>query len=418
VSSDANEPASKKPRTAGVAAKAGDGITAAVLPVLKRVHAKLAGPAVVCCLKERDDAGQQKRWSIIIDADGVHSTESTPTFHEPKDECGGGSAWAAGAIDRLAADVPTGKFERTRELVKLGPNPVAVARRADLSASLAQEVIGDHSTVTRATLLAAERKFDGVPAYIGTPGLTMEGLEKEAAAARVQSALAVLDSAKVVGILRAKNEAKAVERAKELADMGFKAIECTADSAGFMEGTLVPAIVKAIGGKACVGVGTITTVEQLDIAVRGGAHFALSPVRPTAGWGELGFVRLCHSKGVLAMPAAYTPQEIYECVETHGAFTVKIFPAQMWSPAGLKDVRRIGKFGTYRLCPSGGIDGNNVDAWLAAGASACGMGSCLSGKDIAVDPKDTKALKAAEEDWTKNGRPAALALAKKLGLSA
>lgn len=412
-------PDAKRPRIAGIAAKAGDGTTVAVLPVLQRVHAKLAGPAVACCLKERDDAGVQKRWSLIIDSEGVHSTEATPTYHTPKDECGGGSAWAAGAIDFLSQDASSsGCFARPSGLVKLGPSPLSAARRADLLAALCQEVVGDHSTVSRSILLDAECKFKDLPAYIAGVPQDSNGscisLSEADASARVQRALAILDTAKVIAILRAKNEAKAIDRAKELADLGFKAVEVTADSAGFAEGTLLPAVVKAVGERILVGVGTVTTVKQLEIAYRGGAHFALSPVRPTHGWGEMGFVRTCHAKGILAMPAAYTPQEIYECVEEHGAFTVKIFPAQLWSPSTLKDLKRIGRYGEYRLCPSGGIDAANVDAWLDAGATCCGMGSCLVGKDIAVDPNDTKALKAAEEEWLKKGRPSAAAMAKKL----
>merc|ERR1719356_603738 len=104
-----------------------------------------------------------------------------------------------------------------------------------------------------------------------------------------------MDSAKVVAIIRAKHEARAVERAVELADLGYKAIEITADSAGFAEGRLMPAVSAAVGGRCLVGVGTVTTVAQLELAAKGGAAFALSPVRPTAGWsGEGGFIRACH----------------------------------------------------------------------------------------------------------------------------
>ena len=40
-----------------------------------------------------------QRGSVIVDGSGVHSTLPTPVFHTPKDECGGGSAWAAGILD-------------------------------------------------------------------------------------------------------------------------------------------------------------------------------------------------------------------------------------------------------------------------------------------------------------------------------
>lgn len=226
-----------------------------------------------------------------------------------------------------------------------------------------------------------------------------------------------LEGAKVVAILRAKHEARAVERAVELAELGFKAIEVTCDSAGFKEGRLLPAVVAALQGKCLVGVGTVLSPAELDLAKQGGADFALSPVRPTVGFGEAGFVGLCHEKGILAMPAAFTPQEIYECVEVCGALTVKVFPSQLWTPNALKDVRRVGEFGSYRLFPSGGIDASTCEVWLASGASGVGMGGSLVGRDVATDPQDSAALTAAEEEWRSKGRPGAAALAKKLGLS-
>ena len=37
--------------------------------------------------------------AAIATSSGVHSSERTPVFHVPRDECGGGSAWAAGILD-------------------------------------------------------------------------------------------------------------------------------------------------------------------------------------------------------------------------------------------------------------------------------------------------------------------------------
>jgi len=261
----------------------------------------------------------------------------------------------------------------------------------------------------------------GDPASAAEPGvpaeLTAGSLEQGEASMRLLEALELLDSAKVIGILRAKHEARAVERAVELADLGYRAIEVTVDSVGFAEGRLLPAVVRAVGGRCLVGIGTVTTPEHLELAVQGGARFALSPVRPTVGWGHGGFVRECHRRGVLAMPAAFTPQEIHQCVEEYGALTVKIFPAQLWSPSALKDLRRIGDFGKYRLCPSGGVTCSTAEAWLAAGATAVGMGSCLVGKDVATSPEDSVALCAAEQEWRSKAKLDAANLAKRLSLA-
>lgn len=413
----------------------------AVLPRLRALQEHLAGPALACCLKTRT-GDKQSRWSVIVDADGVHTTEQTPTVHTPKDECGGGSAWAAGVIDTLSHKIRAAgkkKPERRDHHVVLGAEVARVAsRRGDLLAALAQETIGDHSTASQADLDTIEARFVGSPALVeGLPDSSCKGAQhgslqasssrpptssalsarhqEPLARKRIHEALERLGNAKVIAILRAKNESRAVERCVELMNMGYRAIEVTCDSVGFAEGTLLPQVVSAVGSHCLVGVGTVTSLAQLELAAKGGAHFALSPVRPIESFGGEGFVQACHRMGVLAMPAAFTPQEIYECSELHGALCVKVFPAQLWSPATFQDLRKVGSFGRYQLCPSGGIDASTCEAWLKAGATAVGMGGCLVGKDVAVPPDDEKALAAAEADWKEKGRPGAVALAAKLG---
>eukprot|EP00929_Paragymnodinium_shiwhaense_P014388 TRINITY_DN122292_c0_g1_i1.p1 TRINITY_DN122292_c0_g1~~TRINITY_DN122292_c0_g1_i1.p1 ORF type:complete len:663 (-),score=98.28 TRINITY_DN122292_c0_g1_i1:146-2074(-) len=410
------EPPSKKARvTAGGVYSAEDNLNAQIEPLIKAISTKLSGPALACVMKTRDAAGAQQRWSVLVDATGTYTTAHMPTEHTPKDECGGGSAWAAGVIHRLSQNMLTAKQApppRSGGFVAFGGSALSAIRRGDIMAALSQETVGDHSTATLSDLDAVEQQYQARAIVSGLPRAKSDA--PATVPPRVTDALKRLDTAKVIAIVRAKHESRAVERAIELADMGFKAIEVTADSAGFKEGRLMPAVVKAIGDRCLVGVGTIMTIRDLELAATGGAHFALSPVRPTVSFGEHGFVGECHRRGVLAMPAAYTPQEIYECVEAHGALTVKIFPAQLWSPSTLKDLRRIGDYGKYRLCPSGGIDCKNAEAWLAAGAYAVGMGSCLVGKDVATDPNDKSALALAERDWVDKCKPEAAAFAQRV----
>ena len=113
-----------------------------------------------------------------------------------------------------------------------------------------------------------------------------------------------LVEARVIAIVRAKNREKAVERAVELAQMGYAALEVTTDSVGFGEGLLpdIAAAWAAAGIMHCLlGVGTVTTLLQLDTAKAGGANFALSPVNPCYGGFEAeegGFSGACHRRCV------------------------------------------------------------------------------------------------------------------------
>lgn len=173
-----------------------------------------------------------------------------------------------------------------------------------------------------------------------------------------------------------------------------------------------------VGDRCLIGVGTITTLKQLEIAKEGGAHFALSPVNPKHhGFETNGFVHECHSRGIVAMPAAYTPQEIYECY-TAGAKTIKLFPAQKWTPSQLKALKGVGDFKNANICPSGGINHENAKVWLEAGAAAVGMGSCLAGRDIKISDSSSDEFQRAVEMWDTVEKPAATKLAHMLGLTA
>lgn len=120
-------------------------------------------------------------------------------------------------------------------------------------------------------------------------------------------------------------------------------------------------------------------------------------------------IEACLKYNVLPVPAAFTPQEIRTCWNA-GAKLIKIFPAQLWTPAALKDLRSVGDFKHVSFLPSGGITPDNAAAWLDAGACACGMGSKLVGAAVRADPSDATALAAAEDDWQKNGLPKATKL--------
>jgi hypothetical protein len=94
---------------------------AAWITLLKALNAKWHVPRLAVCFKTRDEQGLQRRWSggsrihdgklanliveiraaALLDKNGVHTTYETPVYHIPKDECGGGSAWACGMLDWL-----------------------------------------------------------------------------------------------------------------------------------------------------------------------------------------------------------------------------------------------------------------------------------------------------------------------------
>ncbi|MBC7438220.1 MAG: 2-dehydro-3-deoxy-6-phosphogalactonate aldolase [Bdellovibrionales bacterium] len=121
--------------------------------------------------------------------------------------------------------------------------------------------------------------------------------------------------------------------------------------------------------QALVGAGTVLTVDDVRRVHEAGGQLVVSPnfnadvVRET--------VRL----GMLSLPGVVTPSEAFAALAA-GAHGLKLFPAEMISPAVLKAMRAVLPPGTL-LMPVGGITPDNMAAWRLAGASGFGIGSAL-----------------------------------------
>ena len=267
---------------------------------------------LACCFKTRDADGVQTRWSIVCERGVCSSTIDAPTIHVPKDECGGGSAWAAGIID----------------LRLRGADWMLAQRAGDALAALTQEIEGDHGDVSRKALESALESPSPPPT------------------SNPDDLLRALGESGVVAIIRAKNAKVALARAIELVNLGCAALEVTMDSANLS--WLLPSIVEAVGDRCIVGVGTVMSVQDLEAAAAMGARFALSPINPP------GFVKRCLELGVLSVPAAYTPQEIFDA-HAQGAHLIKLFPAQLWNPSTLKALKGVGEFKNVKILPSGAL---------------------------------------------------------------
>ena len=309
------------------------------------------------------------------------TTKDVPIYHSPKDECGGGSAWSAGMLDYLCLHEGAATGIDCRKLL----------RRGDLLAALCQESKGDQSTTVLQDMLSYD--LEARKPITVSAGIACDEIIKR------------MGRAGVIAIMRAKNKEVAIQRGRELADMGCKAIEVTVDSVGFEE--ILEALVQEIGSRCLVGVGTVMDKSQIPRIAALGAQFALSPLNPP------GMIEACLEHNVLPVPAAYTPQEIYDAY-LQGAKCVKLFPAQLWNPSTLKALLAVGQLGNVLIIPSGGITAANAESWLDAGAFAIGMGSKLVGGDVRCAPEDTENLTAAHDAWCSSGKAVAEEIVQRL----
>ncbi|WAM31345.1 bifunctional 2-keto-4-hydroxyglutarate aldolase/2-keto-3-deoxy-6-phosphogluconate aldolase [Caldicellulosiruptor naganoensis] len=118
-----------------------------------------------------------------------------------------------------------------------------------------------------------------------------------------------------------------------------------------------------------IGAGTVLDAETARIAILAGAKFVVSPYL------NVEMVKLCNRYRIASMPGAMTIKEVVEALEC-GADVVKIFPGELFGPKIIKAYK--GPIPQARLMPTGGVDLDNVDEWMKAGAFAVGVGSNIT----------------------------------------
>lgn len=122
--------------------------------------------------------------------------------------------------------------------------------------------------------------------------------------------------------------------------------------------------------EALVGVGSVTTVEQVRAAVEAGARFVVSPGT------DCDVITEALHLGVPSLPGVVTPTEVQAALAA-GAQVVKLFPAGSLAPAWATHLR--GPFPGLRFVPTGGISLDDIADWVRAGAVAVGLGGPLVG---------------------------------------
>ncbi len=124
-----------------------------------------------------------------------------------------------------------------------------------------------------------------------------------------------------------------------------------------------------------LGIGTVKTVQQAEQFLPHKPSFVVSPIV------HVPVGELCVEAGIPWMPGCMTPTEIHEA-STNGAAVVKIFPANLATPAYVKAVRAV--FPGVDIMPTGGIRADKaiLKEWFEAGVLCVGMGSELLEREL------------------------------------
>lgn len=195
---------------------------------------------------------------------------------------------------------------------------------------------------------------------------------------------------RVFGVIRAKGPEEAVWAGLSARQGGLELVEVTLTTPGGTEA------ISELGRSGLVGAGTVLDVADAERAIEAGARFIVSP------HSDARIVALCKEAGVWVSQGGATPTELL-AIHRMGADCAKVFPAEaLGGPRFLKLVRDPLPF--LQLMPTGGVDESNLQAYLAAGAAAVGVATCLFDKQ-AIANRDAEAIAQRASELLALARP-------------
>jgi 2-dehydro-3-deoxyphosphogluconate aldolase/(4S)-4-hydroxy-2-oxoglutarate aldolase len=171
---------------------------------------------------------------------------------------------------------------------------------------------------------------------------------------RDEKLVSLLKAAHVIPVLTIERAEDAVPLASALVSGGVKTLEITLRTDAAVEAA--KAIITEVPD-AVVGIGTITTVDDIKRAKALGARFGVSPGATPA------LLDAAAKSDLPFLPGIATASELMQA-QAHGFNVLKFFPAEQ--SGGIDMLRALaGPFPHARFCPTGGIGGANAAAWLA-----------------------------------------------------
>lgn len=176
---------------------------------------------------------------------------------------------------------------------------------------------------------------------------------------------------KIVAIIRGIPAEAGDRTAQALAAGGIVFLEVTLNTDGAFG--MIRRFSDQYAGRLHIGAGTVLSVEMAKRAIDAGAKYIISPNLDEA------VVTYAVGQGVDVWPGTMTPSEMVRAHQL-GASAVKVFPMGTLGVSYLKEVRA--PLGHIPMITTGGVQLDNIQDFLRAGALAVGIGGNLVNKTL------------------------------------
>jgi 2-dehydro-3-deoxyphosphogluconate aldolase/(4S)-4-hydroxy-2-oxoglutarate aldolase len=241
--------------------------------------------------------------------------------------------------------------------------------------------------------MASQAKMNDVTNVNGPKDANQRDIQRDMNKRDRAEVRAAVELVGLVPVVRAPSAALAVRAVDALLAGGVSVFEITMTVPGAVG--VIEQLVSRFGDRVVVGAGTVLSVADARACIRAGASFVVSPGL------DLAVVEEVKSHGVCVMPGALTPTEVITAWKA-GADMVKIFPCSaLGGPRYLKALR--GPLPDVKFLPTGGVTAATAGDYIAAGASALGVGSELvdiaaleAGQDAFVAARARELVAAVE----------------------
>jgi 2-dehydro-3-deoxyphosphogluconate aldolase/(4S)-4-hydroxy-2-oxoglutarate aldolase len=185
-----------------------------------------------------------------------------------------------------------------------------------------------------------------------------------------------LSREKIVAIIRGISVESGDATAKALADGGIVFLEVTLNTDGALD--MISRFRANYEGRLRIGAGTVLDLGQAKEAVAAGAEYIISPNLDE----EVVYYGV--EQGIEVWPGTMTPTEIVRAYKA-GASAVKVFPMGSLGINYLKEIRA--PLNHIPMVATGGVNLQNINSVLDAGAIAVGLGGNLVDKQLVKEGK-------------------------------